>query len=238
MRDIRLLLGLALIVIGLSCKPTQTEPEATSTPTAPPNCRVATECRQASPAFARAYNDRDACRGSDMRVCLVPMGWLPKVMVDGLVAYYASEYNLTLHVLPTIELPPGFDKGQMLSADRLRASFIQTYPGLANDPEVNLIGLTATYIYTAEWPGGSFGQTYPTAGGTRRHAMLSIAMLGPLDRGPTGNALRDRRIRVLLNRPIARGHFDLPENNDRGSLLYHTISSVGQLDLMDERIPR
>jgi hypothetical protein len=49
--------------------------------------------------------------------------------------------------------------------------------------------------------------------------------------------VRDRRLRVLMNRSIARGYFGLPENNDPGTLLYQTISSVGQLDRTDERIP-
>jgi hypothetical protein len=174
-----------------------------------------------------------------MRVCLVPMGWLPKDLVDQLVVYYASQYNLTLHVLPAIRLAPGFDKGQMLDADRLRALFMQAYPPYANDIEVNLIGLTAIGIYTPEWPNGSFGQTYPTQGGTmRRHAVLSIFMLDPRNSGqPANNMVRDRRLRVLMNRSIARGYFGLPENNDPGTLLYQTISSVGQLDRTDERIP-
>jgi hypothetical protein len=174
-----------------------------------------------------------------MRVCLVPLGWLPKELVDQLVVYYASQYNLTLHVLPAIRLAPGFDKGQLLDADRLRSLLMRTYPAYANDIEVNLIGLTAIGIYTQEWPNGSFGQTYPTQGGTmRRHAVLSIFMLDPRSSGqPPNNTVRDKRIRVLMNRSIARGYFGLPENNDPGTLLYQTISSVGQLDRTDDRIP-
>jgi hypothetical protein len=236
--------GAALVILFMAaalcmaCKPTGNGSDPAVTPGSLTDCRRPDACRLPSREFETAYGDPHACRGSEKRVCLVPMGWLPKDLVDDLVAYYQQEYNLALHVLPTIRLQPGFDKGQMLDADRLRALFMQTYPSYAGDLDVNLIGLTAIGIYTTEWPGGSYGQTYPTQGGTmRRHAMLSIFMLDPRNGGqPANNSVRDKRIRVLMNRSIARGHFGLPENNDPTSLLYHTISSLGQLDRMDERI--
>ncbi|HLG11563.1 MAG TPA: hypothetical protein VI876_07375, partial [Dehalococcoidia bacterium] len=74
-----------------------------------PVCADSNACRRPSPELRAAYTNPRACAGTGRRLCLVPIGDVPKDLVDHLVEYYQAEYGLSLHVVPAVELTPGSD---------------------------------------------------------------------------------------------------------------------------------
>ncbi|MGE0057986.1 MAG: hypothetical protein AB7T32_08380 [Dehalococcoidia bacterium] len=68
-----------------------------------PECQEPDECRIASAALRRAYNDPNACDGAGARVCLVPMGDVSKELVDAIVAHYRRQYGLVVHVAQPLD---------------------------------------------------------------------------------------------------------------------------------------
>ena len=204
---------------------------------ASPSCLDPNSCREATPEFAAAYNDPAACDGQEKRICLVPLGEVPKDLVDHLVAYYEDEYDLTLHVLPALDLEPGFDvlRPGQLEAKDLQNLFAAAYGRQSRDANAVLIGLTSIDIYTqnrAEW-NWFFGQI---SGG--RSALISVYRMDPVNWGKKRNDdLRNKRVRTLMNKYVAMGHYGLPLNDNPRSVLYRLIGSLYALDRIDERIP-
>jgi predicted Zn-dependent protease len=200
------------------------------------DCLNPNACREATPEFAAAYSDVRACEGREQRVCLVPLGEVPKDLVDHLVAYYRDEYDLTLHVLPAVELEPGFDSDRpgQLAAEYLQVMYTDAYGQYVGDPNVLLIGLTAIDIYTPDKPQWRWFFGYLDD----RSAVISSFRMEPENWGKrTNDALRNRRVRTLMNKYIAMGYYGLPLNDDRHSVLFRLIGGLDILDGIDERIP-
>ena len=206
------------------------------TPIPAPKCLDPTACRTPTAEFAAAYNDPTACEGTTKRICLIPLGDVPKDLVDHLVAYYKSEYNLTLHVLPAVALESGFDSrrpGQRQAA-YMEQKYTAAYLDPSRDRNVTMLGLTSLDIYTAERPEWNwfFGQMGDG------HGVISMFRMDPLNWGePKDDALRNKRVRTLMNKYVALGYYGLKTNNDPHSVLYQLIGGLDTLDGIDERIP-
>ncbi|HEY7679844.1 MAG TPA: hypothetical protein VIC04_04940, partial [Terriglobia bacterium] len=206
------------------------------------NCLAPDSCRQPTLSLLglTGLNAKN-CEGSGRRVCLVPLGEVPADLVLHLVDYYDSEYELELRVLPSVPLESGFDRDQQLEADGLHWVLERTYPEQFYDPDVVLIGLTSIDIYTAHTPEWSwfFGATYRApADELPRQAILSAFRMDPVNWGGRRNdALRDKRVRTLMNKYIAMTYYGLPLNDNPRSVLFRQITSLQTLDGIDERIP-
>jgi hypothetical protein len=165
----------------------------------------------------------------------VPLGYLPKDLVDHLVAYYQAEYGLELHVLPTVSLARmEWSRPGQVAAEDLENLYTSAYIRLYNDRNVVLIGLTSLDIYTPERPEWKwfFGYTGD------RHAVISAFRMEPVNWGERMNDdLRNKRVRTLMNKYIAMEYYGLPLNDNPRSVLYRLIGSLGTLDGIDERIP-
>lgn len=200
-----------------------------------PNCLNPNACREPTPEFAAAYNNPEACDGSGKRVCLVPLGYVPKDLVEHLVDYYAAEYGLELHVLPTVSLARmEWSRPGQMEAEALENLYTSAYFRSYNDGNVVLIGLTSLDIYTAERPEWKwfFGYTGD------RHAVISAFRMDPVNWGLRVNdELRNKRVRTLMNKYIAMEYYGLPLNDNPRSVLYRLIGGLGTLDRIDERIP-
>jgi predicted Zn-dependent protease len=211
-------------------------PVPATRPAGRPNCLNPAACREPTDEFEAAYSDSRACEGTALRVCLVTLGYVPKDVVDHLVAYYADEYALKLHVLPAVSLQPGFSAGRrgQLEARTLIAAYADAYPAYYNDSRVVLIGLTSIDIYTADRP--QWQWFFGSSGGGR--AIISVFRMDPTNWGLRANDdLRNRRVRTLMNKYIALNYYRLPLSDDPNSVLYGSIGSVADLDRIDEEIP-
>jgi predicted Zn-dependent protease len=201
-----------------------------------PKCLEPDACRTPTPEFAAAYRDSQACEGTERRICLVPLGEVPKDLVDHLVAYYRDEYRLSLHVLPAVELEPGFRYGRdrQLEAEYLRVMYTDAYPQYVGDRNVLLIGLTSIDIYTPEMPNWRWFFGY-LDGNT---AVISLFRMDPPNWGQRrDDGLRNKRVRTLMNKYVALGHYKLRLNDDPRSVLFQRIGGLDALDAIDERIP-
>jgi hypothetical protein len=54
---------------------------------------------------------------------------------------------------------------------------------------------------------------------------------------PADDEVRNRRVRTMMNKYVAMTYYGLQLNDDPRSVLYRQISSLGDLDHIDERIP-
>jgi hypothetical protein len=200
-----------------------------------PACLNAKACREPATEFAAAYDNPSACDGTLKRVCLVPLGDVPKDLVDHLVAYYREEYALTLHVLPAVALEPGFEAGRpgQLRAQELEEVYRAAYPEQAKDLNLIMIGLTAIDIYTEERPEWRWFFGY-----SGKHSLISIFRMDPANWGrPRDDDLRNKRVRTLMNKYVAMRYFGLPVNDNPRSVLFRQFGSLDALDYADEHIP-
>jgi hypothetical protein len=210
-----------------------------------PRCRLADECRMASAELRRAYPDAQACDGAGARVCLVPMGDVPKDLVDAIVAHYRNEYGLPILVARPLDLRPGFDRRSQLEESLVHRYMYDAYREYAVDRSVTLIGILPVDLYLADqsWEWG-FGRLRgePRAGVPGaidyRQGIISIYRMDPRNWGqPADDSLRDDRVMKMLSKYIALAYYDLPLSSDPTSVTYSNITGLGDLDRVSERIP-
>ncbi len=206
-------------------------------------CADPDACLEPTADFLERYGDATSCDWYELHVCIVPLGDVPLDLVDRLVAYYEAEYGLRVSVLRPITLKPGMDTERpgQVEADLLREYFYKEYFVYDQSDDAILIGLTAIDIYTDDRPEWNwfFGQTYRFQGADGpRQAIISTYRMDPVSWGqPADNEVRDRRVRTLMNKYIALTFYGLELNDNPSSVLYRQISSLGDLDRINERIP-
>ena len=168
-------------------------------------------------------------------LCLVPLGYVPKNLVDHLVDYYTDEYDLTLHVLPAVSLAGhALSRPGQIEAHYLERLYSSTYAKQYRDRNVVLIGLTSLDIYTGDRPDWNWFFGYTGS----RHAVISAFRMDPVNwRERTDDDLRNRRVRTLMNKYVAMEYYGLPLKDNRRSVLYRLIGGLDTLDGIDERIP-
>ena len=209
----------------------------------PARCADPDACLEPAVEFLDRYGDPTSCDSYELHICIVPLGEVPRDLVDHLVAYYETEYGLRISVLRPISLPAGMDSKRpgQVEANKLREFFFREYFAYDQNEETILIGLTAIDIYTEDRPEWRwfFGGTYGFAGQDRpRQAIVSAYRMDPVSWGePADDEVRNRRVRTMMNKYIALTYYGLELNDDRRSVLYRQISSLGDLDRIDERIP-
>jgi hypothetical protein len=225
---------------------TATPPVATSgTPLAgyQPPCTEWNSCRDPAADVLRAYPDSRACDLPGKRVCLLPIGGIPKDLVDHLVAYYRERYQLELHVMQPTGLGLSFSEGHpgQLGTQAIRDLMHRMYPELSRDPEVVFIGLTTVDVFPPWTPRFKwvFGQVFGTVDtGAQNSAVLSIFRMDPISYGYVRNDdLRNTRVRKMMNKYIATMYYGVPTTGNPSSVTYDNIGGLGDLDLMSERIP-
>ena len=208
------------------------------------DCLAFDGCRAASEELKAAYSDPDACQGAGARVCLVPMGDIPKDTVDMLVEHYRKTYALTIQVARPLDLRLGFDRDTQLEESLVLEQLWASYRRYGNDRSVTLIGLVpvdiyAGYVPSRPWSFGRLRGGTPPGGAIEYWGgIISIFRLDPLNAGlPPDDALRDARLRKLVSKYIAFSYFDLPVTNDPRLVTSNLESSLEHLDMVDERIP-
>lgn len=209
------------------------------------DCLAFDGCRAASEELKRAYNDPNACDGAGARVCLVPMGDVPKDIVDGLVAHYKKDYGLTVHVAKPLDLRTGFDRRTQLEESLVHSYLYGAYRKYAIDKAVTLIGLVPVDLYLENRPNASWGfgrlRGEPRTDGIGidyREGIISIYRMDPRNWGlPADDDLRDERIRKMVSKYIAHAYYDLPLSNDPSSVTFNNIAGLTELDSVNEHMP-
>jgi hypothetical protein len=210
-----------------------------------PDCLTPDGCREASDELRAAYNDPNGCDGAGARVCLVPLGDVPKDVVDMLVEHYRRTYGLTVHVAQPLDLRTGFDRRRQLEESLVWAQVRDAYSKYASDRSVTLIGLVPVDIYLGnmadrEWGFGRLQgeMRVGTAGIDYRGGMISMFRMDPQNWDlPADDALRDLRLRKMVSKYIALGHYNLPLSSDPTSVTYSQVGGLADLDIVNERIP-
>jgi predicted Zn-dependent protease len=162
------------------------------------------------------------------------LGEVPKDLVDHLVAYYRTEYDLGVRVLPTVSLEGlTWNRPGQMEAHYLESLYAKAYPLLYRDRNVILIGLTSLDIYTADqnwnWFFGHSGSG---------KALFSLYRMDPVNWGKRVNDdLRNKRVRTLMNKYVGLNYYNLPLSDNPRNVMYRLIGGLDTLDGIDERIP-
>ena len=208
------------------------------------DCRAFDACRVASADLKAAYADPNACEGAGARVCLVPMGDVPKDVIDMLVEHYRKSYALTVHVARPLDLRQGFDRDGQLEESLVLEQLRSAYSQYAGDRSVTMIGLVPVDLYSGSMPSSSWsfgrlrGQALPGVPVEYYGGVISLYRMDPRNSGlPPDDALYYSRLRKFVSKYIALGYFDLPISNDPLSVTSNRISDLAELDRVDERIP-
>lgn len=178
-----------------------------------------------------------SCKGSDRRVCFVPLGQVDPDLVGNLVKYYRDEYGLEIGVLTPSAVP-----AEMTNPDREQidgeslAEYLGTlFPADFDDPNVALIGLTPLDLY-AEDRDWNFELGHANWSEQSRAVVSTYRMhLG------TFRLVDDERVfsrtRKLVTKYLGLMFYDLPLNDDPKSPMYSNILRVTDLDKMQEPLP-
>jgi hypothetical protein len=208
-----------------------------------PPCTEWNSCRDPADDALQAYADSRACDLPGKRVCLLPIGGVPKDLVDHLVGYYRERYQLELHVMQPTGLGLSFSEGHpgQLSTQGIRELMHRMYPELSKDQEVVFIGLTTVDVFPPSTPRFKwvFGQVFGTLDtGAQNSAVLSIFRMDPISYGRVRNDdLRNTRVRKMMNKYIATMYYGVPTTGNPSSITYDNIRGLGDLERMNERIP-
>jgi predicted Zn-dependent protease len=154
---------------------------------------------------------------------LAPIGEFPPTDAEALVAHYQQKFGISVGLLPSIPVPDdSFDPDRnQLIAERLIDSIAASYD-VAADPGAVVIGLTNVDMYIA-------ARTWQYAYSLRAADRFAIVSSARLDAYFANDNKQMERLRKLVTKNIGVLFYDLPQSNDRRSVLYRDI--LGPLDL-------
>ena len=178
-----------------------------------------------------------SCKGSDRRVCFVPLGQVDPNLVRNLVEYYRDEYGLEIGVLTPSAVPAGMTNldREQIDGESLSEYVGRLFPADLANPNVALIGLTPLDLYAEDrnW----YFQLGNATWSPQAHAVVSTYRmhLG------TFRLVDDERVfsrtRKLVTKYLGLMFYDLPLSDDPKSPMYGKILSVPDLDKMQEPLP-
>ena len=164
---------------------------------------------------------------SPRSVYFIPIGDFSVSDLDSLVAHYQAKFDLTVEILPSIEIPDDAvdsSRNQVI-AERL-IDAIGASRDVSADPTGVVIGLTSTDLYIA----GVSSWRYAFGLRAKDHlAVVSTARMSEFF-----HSREMRRLEKMVTRDIGILYFGLPLSDDPGSVLYRDIGGPDDLDNMSE----
>jgi predicted Zn-dependent protease len=159
-------------------------------------------------------------------VYFMPIGDFPVSDTQALVAHYQAKFDLTVEILPSIEIPDeAVDSARkQLIAERL-IDAIGAARDVSSDPTAIVIGLTSTDMYIADL-------SWRYAFGLRANDHLAVVSTARMTHFFHFRTMR--RLEKMITRDIGILYFGLPLNDDPGSVLYRDIGGPNDLDNMSE----
>lgn len=195
-------------------------------------------CKIASPDLKAAYNDPHACDGTTKRVCLLPVGNLPRKQIEDLRTYFKDKYGLSVAVLPPMDATEAI--GSQVNPDQWKVDatkwskeLVRTSGGLLNSG-AKIIAVTPVDLHAGDSDTDSFvfGQKwFDNSTNEGRYGIVSTFRMNPQTFGePANDALWFERIRKLVTKYVGIQYYGLVEDSDPASAMYRALYSVSALD--------
>lgn len=163
-------------------------------------------------------------------VYLSPLDGFPVAMLEQLADFYAVRYDLRVEVLPAADAGGAWDptRGQMVAEDAL--GVIRTAYPEGTDQAAVVIAITHQDLYILNRPDWAWAFGWREQG---RLGVISTArMLSGTELFPEDFVMA--RLRKMITKYIGVLYFELPQSDDRSSVLYGNILGLGDLDAMGE----
>ena len=160
---------------------------------------------------------------ADRSLYLAPIGDFPLADAEALVAHFQQKFGITVGLLPSIPVTDdSFDPDRnQLIAERLIDSIAASYD-VAADPGAIVIGLTNADMYIA-------ARTWQYAYSLLVDDRFAIVSSARMDAYFANQDKQMERLRKMVTKNIGVLFYDLPQSDDRRSVLYRDI--LGPLDL-------
>ena len=180
-----------------------------------------------------AYELPPVTKRQAREVYVLPIGEFPKEVAMELLAYFREKMDLNIKILPQFSIEDGVrnhKRGQLIVEDLIEG-MKRHHPGISNNPEKILIGLTLKDIYprTTSW-GYAFGFHMDN-----QFAVISTARMDSVFwNKPPNEDLLDIRLRKMTTRYIGILYYGYPKINAGKSVLCAPIGGLDDLDSIGE----
>ena len=197
------------------------------------------ECLTPNPEVDAMAQQPITCQHFDVRVCLVPMGFVRADVIKAIVDFHKKTANIGVVVLPSIPLPPNLldrANSQLPTKaldDLMKSTYITT--GTAS----TFIGISAI-DQQGESYGWWFGHRFGRSGFSNQHGMFSyfrMANVPPYNGDPITDELVHLRASKYAARYTALLLLDHPTTEDNDYLNYYEMFGFSDLDSMGTKWP-
>jgi predicted Zn-dependent protease len=163
------------------------------------------------------------------QITFVPIGNFPSASLQALASYYEQTLGLHIDVRPAIPFEESMvdrSRGQLIG-EELVNGMKTGYPTQAQDRSVMMVGFTRGDMYVRH-------KDWRFAFATRedgRFAAISTARMDPVSFGlPPNDGVLVRRLLKMTSKQIGLYFYELPERQEKSSVLYSPILGVDDLD--------
>jgi predicted Zn-dependent protease len=163
------------------------------------------------------------------QITFVPIGNFPSESLQTLASYYEKTLGLHIEVQPTIPFEDSMmdrARGQLIGEELINKMKIG-FPAQAQDRTIMMMGFTRgdMYIRQKEWR-FAFAIRQDS-----RFAAISTARMDPESFGfPPNDAVLVRRLLKMTSKQIGLYFYELPERQEKSSVLFSPILGVDDLD--------
>jgi predicted Zn-dependent protease len=177
------------------------------------------------------YGVMQGCASSKhlCQITFVPIGNFPSTSLQALASYYEQTLGLHIDVRPAIPFEESMmdrSRGQLIG-EELVNGMKTGYPTQAQDRSVMMVGFTRSdmYIRHKNW---QFAFAHREDG---RFAAISTARMDPVSFGfPPNDGVLVRRLLKMTSKQIGLYFYELPERQEKSSVLFSPILGVDDLD--------
>lgn len=204
----------------------------------PVNEPCTTDCLYLQDDVRSTFVDVNACNGFGPRLCIVPMGSIPRAELEILSSYYRVRYGLQVEGLPGIDVPSDQleNERRQVSAEQLIFMIRTRYASVDKDPNVTLIGVTTVDMYSPaieRWRYVFSLFNSNTKVGVVSDARMHFVAFGSEKKSPQS----ELRLRKQMNILVGAMYFRLQRSPDPHDAMYDGILGPGDLDRMPADLP-
>lgn len=203
--------------------------------------RVA-ECLGVNPELDAITGDPADCTGPTARVCLVPVGFVRRDIVEAALKFHRETKGIEIVVLPSIALDASMvdaDSSQV-TENQLRTLMTDRYKILGQMPS-SFIAITPFDMHPEDGHyGWFFGCRFSRPGMGQIDGVFSyfrMLHVEPYDGSGIDNALVFERVSKYLGRYVAVLHLAYPMGDDPDYLNYSSMSGFSDLDSIGKKWP-
>jgi len=163
------------------------------------------------------------------QITFVPIGNFPSTSLQTLASYYGKTLGLHIDVQPTIPFEDSMidrSRGQLIGEELINRMKLG-FPAQVQDRTVMMVGFTRgdMYVRHKNW---QFAFAHREDG---RFAAISTARMDPTSFGlPPNDGIMVRRLLNMTSKQIGLYFYELPERQEKSSVLFSPILGVDDLD--------